>query len=269
MREQQKEQLRVGFLGYGQMGSALAEGIMDFSEPGRIGRVRILAYAPHVEALRRRTAGKKVEVFETPDALVEASDLVVLACKPDQAEKVLGALRAALAGKPLVSIVNAWTHEMLKSAAGEAVRVQPIMPNTPVRVGRGTILLAEENSFTTEERETLRSLLEGAATLCVLPEKKIPAATALTGCGPAFFYMALEALADGGVKNGIPRGLAYELAASTMRGAGEMYLATREHPGALKDAVCSPGGTTIRGVQALEEGGMRAALIRAVDAVLS
>ena len=143
------------------------------------------------------------------------------------------------------------------------------MPNTPMKVGRGVVLLAEENDLLPGERALLRRLCAATATVVELPEEKIPAAAALSGCGPAFLYMVVEAMGDAGVKNGLPRRMAYELAAATLVGTGSMVLADpATHPGAMKDAVCSPAGTTIRGVAALEDAGIRSAFIKAVDATL-
>lgn len=258
----------IGFFGYGQMGGALAEGLYTCCERVKAGEVKLHAYAPHTDALRMRTAGTPVEPCDSAEELIGRCDALVIACKPYQVENALAPHREALAGKAVVSLVNAWTLPMYRALLGAAARVQTIMPNTPVRVGKGTILLAEENSLLPQEREELRALLGSVAAVIDLPEEKITAAAAIAGCGPAFMYMVIEALGDAGVKNGLPRRLAYDLAAGTMRGAGELALLTQEHPGVLKDAVCSPGGTTIRGVAALEGSGMRAAFIRAVDAAL-
>lgn len=259
---------RIGFFGYGQMGGALAEGLYTCSARVKAGELALFAYAPHTEALRGRTAGTPVTPCESPEELFDRCDTVVIACKPYQVEAALGPHAGTLAGKTVVSLVNAWTLEMYRALLGANAQIQTIMPNTPVRVGSGTILLAEENSLRPGEREELRALLADTAAVIELPEEKLPAAAGIAGCGPAFLYMVIEALGDAGVKNGLPRRLAYDLAASTMRGAGELALRSQEHPGALKDAVCSPSGTTIRGVAALEEAGLRAAFLRAVDATL-
>ncbi len=253
--------MNIGYLGFGQMGSAMAEGLAAHCSAA----LTQYAYAPH--GIGRRMAGKSFSVHECLGAqeLVDHSDMVVLACKPHQVETALAGLR--FGGRALVSIVTGWRFAALKALLGDSARVQCIMPNTPMRVGKGTVLLAEENDLRPDERETLRSLLSGAATVVELPEDKIPAANAISGCGPAFLYMVIEALGDAGVKNGLGRRMAYELAAGTLVGAGEMVLADPDaHPGALKDAVCSPGGITIRGVAALEHAGMRSAFLQAVDA---
>lgn len=259
--------MNIGYLGFGQMGSAIAEGLSKYCAAVQSGAVTQYAWAPHADKLNARAETIGVHVCTDASELVSCCEMVILACKPYQVEKALQGLD--LRGKALVSIVTGWTFDRFKRLLGDDVRVQYIMPNTPVKVGRGTILLAEENDLTERERAALREMLSTVATLIDLPEEKIPAACAISGCGPAFLYMVIEALGDAGVKNGLSRRAAYELAAGTMIGAGEMVLGDpNAHPGALKDAVCSPGGTTIRGVAALEEAGMRSAFIKAVDATL-
>jgi len=260
--------MNLGYLGFGQMGSAIARGLADHCPEVQSGAVRQYAWAPHADKLRERAAACSVHACESADELVNACDTIVLACKPYQVEDAVRGLD--FSGKAVVSIVNTWGFADLKRVLGDGARVQCIMPNTPRKVGKGTVLLAEENDLTSAEREHIRALLGSVAAIVELPEAKIPAASAICGCGPAFLYMVIEALGDAGVKNGLSRRAAYELAASTLVGAGEMVLRDPSaHPGALKDAVCSPGGTTIRGVAALEEAGMRSAFIKAVDATLS
>ncbi len=259
--------MNIGYLGFGQMGSAIAEGLAAFCPEVRSGAVVQYAWAPHAEKLHKRAEPLSVHPCDEVYELIHTCDMLIVACKPFHVDEALRGLD--LKGKALISIVNAWTLADYKHLLGDSVRVQCIMPNTPVRVGRGTILLAEENDLLPEERKQLKNLLGSVASLVEMPEASIPAACAISGCGPAFLYMVIEALGDAGVKYGLSRRAAYELAAGAMVGAGEMVLRDPDsHPAALKDAVCSPGGTTIRGVAALEQGGMRSAFIKAIDATL-
>ena len=261
--------MNIGYLGFGAMGSAVAESFAKYCVEVKGGEIAQHAYAPHQEKLRKRAAEVGAVACASARELVGRSDMVILACKPYQAEEVLRGVRDDLQGRALVSVVNAWRFADFKRELGDGVRVQCIMPSIPMKVGKGTVLLAEENDLTDAERALLRRLCGTVATVLELPEEKIPAATALCGCGPAFLYMVIEAMGDAGVKNGLSRRAAYELAAGAMVGAGEMVLRDPSaHPGALKDAVCSPAGTTIRGVAALEAAGMRSAFIQAVDATL-
>jgi len=140
------------------------------------------------------------------------------------------------------------------------------MPNTPCAIGQGVILCAPNAHVTAEDTAEFRTLMAGAGLIDELPEKLIDAAGTLTGCGPAFAYLFAEALADGGVACGLPRAKAQTYAAAMLRGSAAMVLETGKHPGELKDAVCSPGGTTIEGVAALERNGFRSAAIEAVRA---
>ena len=260
--------MNLGYLGFGNMGSALAEGLARYCPDVKSGAVTQYAWAPHADKLRERAAACGAAACADAGELARRCDTVVLACKPYQVEDALRGLD--LGGKALVSVVSGWSFAALKALAGDGARVQCVMPNTPVKVGKGIILLTEENDLEAPERERLKALLGSIAALVELPEAKISAASAISGCGPAFLYMVIEALGDAGVKNGLARRDAYELAAGTMAGAGAMVLDDPSaHPGALKDAVCSPGGVTIRGVAALEEAGMRGAFIQAVDATLS
>ena len=259
--------MNLGYLGFGNMGSALASGLARYCDDVQSGVVTQYAWAPHAEKLRARAAECGATACAGADELTRRCETIVLACKPYQVEDALRGLD--LGGRTIVSVVSGWSFAALKALLGDAARVQCIMPNTPVKVGKGTILLAEENDLSAPERERLKTLLGSVAALVELPEAKIPAASAISGCGPAFLYMVIEALGDAGVKNGLPRRDAYELAAGVMAGVGAMVLDDpAAHPGALKDAVCSPGGLTIRGVAALEESGMRGAFIKAVDATL-
>ena len=142
------------------------------------------------------------------------------------------------------------------------------IPNTPIAVGCGVIACEQKHSLATDEWETFTGLFGGIALIEPVAGHLLSTASAVAGCGPAFAAMFLESLADGGVKNGLPRATAYRLAAQMMAGTAQLHLATGTHPGAMKDAVCSPGGTTIKGVAALEAAGLRNALISAVDATL-
>ena len=268
-----KKEIALGFLGFGQMGSAIAEGLARFCPDAAEKedcRLRMYAYAPHADKLREKTAGMPVTVTPVASAeeLAERCGWILLAVKPDQAEKAVAPIRGMLAGKAVISVVNAKTHGELRRLLGPDVRIQYVMPNTPMKVGAGVALFEEENSLTDEERETVEGWFSSISVIVRLPGEKMAAAASLSGCGPAFFFMAAEALGDAGVKNGLKRADAYRLAAATMAGAGRLLLETGRHPGELKDGVCSPGGTTIRGVSALEEDGFRAALIHAVDATL-
>ena len=184
-------------------------------------------------------------------------------------EKVFAPLKSALKGKTLVSVASGWTFAKLHELLGDEVQLQYILPNTPAAVCKGVTIVESAHSVSAERRREVFALLAGVGQVVELPANIMSAASSVTGCGPAFAAMIIEGLADGAVKNGVPRAQAYELVAGMLIGAASLQLETGMHPGVLKDGVCSPGGTTIKGVAALEEAGLRAALIRAVDASLN
>ena len=156
------------------------------------------------------------------------------------------------------------TTERIALYAGGSYPVIRLMPNTPAQVGAGMVPFCTNAAANAEDVDALKAALASAGRVEPLPEAQMDAISALSGCGPAFVYLMLEALADAGVACGLPRGLAQEAAAQTALGAAQMVLQTGKHPAALKDAVCSPGGSTIAGVLALERGGFRAAAEQAV-----
>ena len=198
----------------------------------------------------------------------QKSDMIFMACKPYQIEDVLKELGDELCGKAVVSVAAGWNYQRYRSALPADARIQFIMPNTPAAVGEGVFLAEEENDLMEEERNFLFELLTAVGMVKELPSRLMDAAMAISGCGPAFMDMIIEALWDAGVKNGLQRKDAYELACFTMVGSARLKMETGLHPGELKDNVCSPAGTTIKGVASLEESGIRYAFIKAIDEVL-
>ena len=174
----------------------------------------------------------------------------------------------ALDNKFVISIIAGWTYEMLKDALPDAARFVRVMPNTPLAVGEGMSLISSLCTCTDEEFDFAKSVFAAAGKVAVVEDHVYTPANGISGCGPAFVCAFIEAMADGGVRYGVPRALAYDLSAQTLVGAAKMVLETGEHPRRLKDAVCSPGGTTIGGMDALEKGGMRAAVMDAVGATV-
>ena len=201
--------------------------------------------------------------------LMDKADTVVMACKPYQVEGVLQEIGNMLSGKALISIALSWNYEKCTAMLPADVRVQFVMPNTPAKVEEGVFLFEQENSLTKEERMQMMDLFGALGMVAELPASLMGIGGAVTGCGPAFVDLMLEGFADAAVKYGISRELAYRLVSQTVLGSAKLQLVTGEHPGVLKDAVCSPGGSTIRGVAALEHAGMRSACIDAIDAVMN
>ncbi len=256
---------RIGFIGMGNMAKAIAGGIIA---AGAVERGQVSSYDPMQEKLRESAARLGFRPCAEAGQLVADSDILVMACKPHQIEGVLKEIGGMLPGKALLSIAAGWGFQRYQRVLAPGVRLQAIMPNTPAMVGEGVFLFEEENSLEEEERSEVMRLFSSIGFVRELPSRLMGIAGTVTGCGPAFADLFIEAMADAAVKYGLPRELSYELTSRMLLGAAKLQLETGEHPAALKDAVCSPGGITIRGVEALERAGFRAACMDAVDAVM-
>ena len=256
---------KISFIGMGNMAQAMVAG---FTASGKVKGSDIYAYAPDQQKLAGNCGRLGINQCGTIEDATSSCDTLIMACKPYQIDDVLSKIGASLSGKAIVSVAAGWNFDRYKKALPEDARVQCIMPNTPVAVSRGVLLVEEENDWQEEERRQLFDILSSTGRVIELPDRLMTAAMAISGCGPAFMDMIIEALGDAAVKNGIQRKQAYELAAQTMAGSAQLMLDTGLHPGQLKDNVCSPGGTTIKGVASLEESGLRYAFIKAVDAIV-
>jgi len=256
--------VRIGFIGAGQMAMALAQGLV---KAGLVAKEQLLASDPSEEARGRfsRTTGVKT----TSDNLevVDDSDVVVLAVKPQQMPGVLAQLGGKIGATRLVlSIAAGVRSATIVQSLGAAMRLARVMPNTPCLVGHGASAYCLAGTATAADGELVGQILESVGSAFLVEEKLMDAVTGLSGSGPAFAYIMIQALSDGGVRMGLPRPIATKLAAQTLFGAAAMVLSSGEHPAGLKDRVASPGVTTIAGLQAMETGGVRAALIAAVEA---
>ena len=254
----------IGFIGAGQMATALGQG---FVRAGLIAAEDLVAADPSAEARKRfaeTTGGRTTE--DNPEVAAGA-DVLLLAVKPQQMAGVLAGLRGKVTERHLViSIAAGIRLEVLAAGLGEEVRLVRVMPNTPCLVGKGASGYCTGPTATADDARLVEQLLGAVGIAHCVEEKLMDAVTGLSGSGPAFVYVMIEALSDGGVRMGLPRVAATALAAQTVLGAAQMVLATGDHPGVLKDRVTSPGGTTIAGIKALESAGLRAALIDAVEA---
>ncbi len=256
---------RLGFIGMGNMAKALASG---FLSSGKIEGTDIAAYAPNQKKLEDNAAKIGFQPKASVRELAEQSRIVLMACKPYQIEQVLKETGDLLKGKALVSIAAGWDFAKYQNYLDPSVRVQFIMPNTPAMVGEGVLLFEETSSLLPEEKEEIRALFETVGLVTELPSRLMGIGGAVTGCGPAFVDLMIEAYGDAAVKYGLPRNQAYELISQMILGAAALQLETGEHPGVLKDQVCSPAGTTIRGVAALEDQGFRKACMQSIDAIM-
>jgi len=256
-------QQTIGFIGAGQMARALANG---FIKSGLVSADRIVAADPLPAALTAFEKAVPGSRTAANNAIVaQESDVLFLATKPQQIASALGELRAAANGKLVISIAAGIALKTLATALPEA-RLVRVMPNTPCLIGQSASGYCLGPRTTPADGQLVGQLLSAVGRAFAVDEKLLDAVTGLSGSGPAFVYVMIEALSDGGVQMGLPRDIAMALAAQTVRGAAQMVLETGEHPAVLKDRVASPGGTTIAVLQALEAGGLRGALMAAVEA---
>ncbi len=255
---------QIGFLGAGQMARALAAG---FVHAGLITADQVRAAdAVPAAAMAFCEAVPGAHLADSNRRLVEQSDMIILAVKPQHVAQALASARSAMtADKWIVSIVAGVTILNITRQLGTD-RILRVMPNTPCLVGQGAAAFARSASITDEEADFAASLLRSVGYVVELGEPLLDTVTGLSGSGPAFVYQIIEALSDGGVNMGLSREVATQLAAHTVRGAAEMLLRTGQHPAVLKDQVASPGGTTIAGLRVLEQTGLRSALMGAVEA---
>lgn len=255
--------MKIGFIGTGNMGSALAGAVAKSDIKTQI----LLADfdTKKALALAQRLGGEVKDNLK----LIEECDFVFLGVKPQVLPALLCEIAPAVKKREgsltLVTMAAGVKIDSLLSVLGENTPVIRIMPNTPVAVGKGVVAYCTANVSEEKEKAFVASLAK-AGLVEKIDEGKIDAASALHGCGPAFVYLFIEALSDGAVLCGLPREQALRLAAMTAQGAAQMVLESGEHPGILKDRVCSPGGSTIEGVKKLEEMGLRAAAMDAVAA---
>ena len=251
--------MKYGFIGCGNMGGAIARALRkttaDILLSDRSGKGKLLAQELGVS-------------YSDNITISQSCDRIFLGVKPHLMEGMLLPLLSVLAQrKPLlITMAAGLTVSQIEQFAGCRLPVIRIMPNTPVAVGKGMTQYCCNELVTADMLDSFLQDMAPCGKLDMLDESLIDAASALSGSGPAYMYIFLEALADGAVACGIPRQKAMEYAAATMIGAAETYLATKQHPGALKDAVCSPGGSTIEGIRALEQHGFRSAAMDCVAA---
>ena len=251
--------MEYGFIGCGNMGGAVARALSGSTKEimlsDRSGKGALLAQELGIS-------------YGTPLEVAENCDIIFLAVKPHLMEGVLSPLGEILKQrKPtLITMAAGLTVERIGQMAGSPLPVIRMMPNTPTAIGKGVIQYCANDLVEEALLEKWLRDMAPCGILDPLEEGLIDAASAVSGSGPAYLYILIEALADGAVACGIPRAKAMEYAAATMVGAGEMYLATHTHPGALKDAVCSPKGSTIQGLRVLEQRGFRSA---AADCVIA
>ena len=252
---------KIGWIGCGNMGGAILHGAL---ESGVISKDDAIVYDIK-EEMMDKAKGWGAALGESDADVCGKCDIVLLAVKPQQAKEALAQCGEALDGKALISIVAGVTVERLRGMISGNARILRVMPNTPAMVFEGAFSLCADNDLASEEMAAAEELFRSIGVVEKVPETLIDAVCGLSGGGPAYVAMFIEAMADGGVKQGLPRATAYRLAAQTCLGTAKMILDMDIHPGQLKDMVTSPGGTTIEGCEALEKGGMRGTVIECIN----
>ena len=255
--------IKIGFIGYGNMASAIAKGLV---RSGAVQPDQLFAAARDYDKLCRNAAELGIQPCKDTSVLADLCDILFIAVKPYQVEGVLTPLADRLENKIIISVAAGIYHEDLERILPGSHHLATV-PNTPVSVCEGVFVCEAEHSLTADETILVRELLEAISVVRFVDRDHMNIASTISGCGPAFASMFIEALGDAGCKHGLTRDTAYALAAQMLAGTGKMAIESEKHPGQLKDAVCSPGGTTIVGVSALEQHGFRYAVIDAIDQI--
>lgn len=254
--------LAVGFLGGGQMATALASGAIA---AGVLDEAQLSFFVP-TQASRERLQGlyPRSTIAASPTELLRDCGRIVLGVKPHVLKQISGDLAPQIQPEHLLVSLAAGIELTALQAMLGTQRVVRVMPNTPCRVGAGASVFAADDSLAADDLQWVRQVMESVGMALQVPDAWVAAVTGVAGSSPAYIYLVIEALSDGGVAMGLPRAIATQLSAQAVMGAAKMVLETGEHPGVLKDQVTSPGGTTIAALRELEAAGTRSAFIEAV-----
>lgn len=256
---------RIGFIGAGKMAEALIAGLIAKNV---FGKDEIIACAPSEGTRKHMSETYGIEMFQTAAEVTSRAKLAVLAVKPGQVEGVfIGEGTRMQPGSVVLSLVAGLTISKLKSYVPDS-KIVRVMPNHCVAVLEGAMGYSTDGSLEPAELSEIADVLGAVGLAVEIPEEKMDVITGIAGSSPAFLYLVIDAMADAGVLNGLPRKDAIRLAAQSMLGSAKMVLETGKHPDELRDEVCSPAGTTIEGVRAAEDMGLRSAMIAAIDAAV-
>ncbi len=256
--------MKTGIIGAGHMGGAMIRGM---AAKGKIAKADMIIYDKNRDLTESMAGELGIEAAKSAAALAETADVVILAVNPQFVPALVEEIKDRIGGDKLViSVALGQTLEKLEGYFGKPVKLVRAMPNTPALVGEAITAVAAGSHVSEEELIKARKVLECFGVTELLPEPLMDAAVSVSGSSPAYVYMFIEAMADGAVLDGMPRDLAYRFAAQAVLGSAKMVLETGLHPGQLKDAVCTPGGSTIAAVRRLEEKGFRSAVIEGMKA---
>jgi pyrroline-5-carboxylate reductase len=255
--------MTFGFLGFGKMASALVQGML---QAGACKPEHILVINRHPETIKEEVEQFGLSLAPNSKRLVQQSDTIVLGTKPADSVQLLRDVRQDMDGKLLISVAAGITLQALQDAAGHRTRVIRAMPNTPSLVKKGATAYALGDHATAADAEVADKMFSAVGLVFRVRETSLNAVTGLSGSGPAYVFMFVEALADGGVMMGLPREIAFQLAIQTVLGSAQMIRETKLHPAELREMVASPGGTTMAGIETLEARGLRYTIMSAVRA---
>ena len=254
----------LGLIGVGNMGTALLKGVLSSNT---IDKEKTIIYDVREEVIKNRIQEFNVKAVSSNTELIQQVKFIIIAVKPQNIDSVLEEIGPQLSeDQILISIAAGVTLDYIKKFISKNIGLIRVMPNTPALVGEGASAIACNKNVTENDLKYVKKVLNSVGKVVELEEKHIDAVTGLSGSGPAYVFVTIEALADGGVKMGLPRNIALKLAAQTVLGSAKMVMETGMHPGELKDMVASPGGTTITALHEIEKGKLRATLISAVEA---
>ncbi len=253
---------KIGFIGCGNMGFALMSGLVKAGKQDQL-----VCTDKDTDAEIKVITKLNIGYIRTNKELAQQAKYIVLAVKPQFMDEVIEEIKDVVTEENVIISIAPVAIEKIKNGFGKDLKYVRVMPNTPALIGEGMSVVSFSNAeFTQEEKDVVNEIFKSCGKVEIMEERYLDAVTAISGSSPAYVYMFIEAMADAGVKNGLPRNIAYKLAAQTVLGSAKMVLETGEHPAVLKDRVCSPGGTTIAAVAVLEEKGFRSAVIEAMEA---
>lgn len=255
--------MKIGFIGCGKMAQAIMEGMI---KKGNVQTDEIMVSAKTETTLQKAQEKYSVKINMDNKKVAEWADLIILAIKPDLHKSVIQEIKEVTnTSKVIVTIAAGITLDSMEQLFGREIKSVRAMPNTPSLVGEGMTALCFHPRLSSEEQELVLRVFQAIGQVEVFEESMMDSIPAISGSSPAYVYIMIEALADGGVRQGLPRDKAYKLAAQAVLGAAKMVLDSGVHPGQLKDQVCTPGGATIEAVAALEEKGFRASVLTAME----
>lgn len=259
------DQQKIGFIGFGNMGQAIAEG---WIKSGKISPDLLYASARNQARLKENTQRLGITAIESNQELIETVEIVIIAVKPYQIKEIFEPMKDLVKDKIIISLAVNILCGDFEEFLMDGIQHLSTLPNTPVAIREGIVLFEEQHTLTPETLLLITDLFELLGHVEKIPTEQMGIAGLISGSAPAFVDIFIEALGDAAVKHGLDRQTAYKLISQMISGTGKLQLESGKHPGELKDAITSPSGTTIKGVSALEKNNFRGSLIEAVDAIL-